>query len=376
MTEEGGSGTRLVCPACGRAREAGGRFCPGCGLDYWRLAAGSTVESAGGPVRRGRFGRGRRPAFAPTPLASASSSTPGSARAPASTGTTAPAGPGAPAGAAASPGQAGRATLQDRFRVAVGSVRIPQSPRSRWLVGGLAAAIGLLIVVALVMRPAGPAATGPTAKPRPSPLAPDDVIAAFFKSVRDPAAAFEVKANGTFTQVARGKRVRGSMTADMRVVGDSLSGTLRLVQPGIASFNGSIVRIAERAWTRAPGAAWRRQTPPAAADAVNPFAWIATVDDLTYVRAGPGQAGLRTHILESTKWLSGTQYDELVLQLSDAQRDSRMEVETTEAGVPLRATHHFTIRGTLSGAGTFELKGSTQFTFSHWGEAFTIGPPV
>ena len=72
MTEEGGSGTRLVCPACGRAREAGGRFCPGCGLDYWRLAAGSTVESAGGPVRKGRFGRGRRPAFAPTPSASAS----------------------------------------------------------------------------------------------------------------------------------------------------------------------------------------------------------------------------------------------------------------------------------------------------------------
>src|SRR5947208_4716848 len=275
VTEEGGSGTRLVCPACGRAREAGGRFCPGCGLDYWRLAAGSTVESAGGPVRKGRFGRGKGPAFAPTRVVSASSSTPRSARA--------PAGVGAPPGATASTGEAGSATLQDRVRHAVASVRIPQSPRSRWLVGGLAAAIGLLIVVALVMRPAGPAATGSTAKPSPSPPAADDVIAAFFKSVRDPAAAFEVKANGTFTQIARRKRVGGSMTADMRVVGDSLSGTLRIVQPGIASFNGSIVRIAERTWTRAPGAAWRRQTPPAAADAVNPFAWIATVDDLTYV---------------------------------------------------------------------------------------------
>jgi hypothetical protein len=371
MTEEGGSGTRLVCPACGRAREAGGRFCPGCGLDYWRLAAGSTVESAGGPVRKGRFGRGKRPAFAPAPVASASASPSGTA------GVASAAGAGAPAGAAASTGEAGSATLQDRVRRAAASIRIPQSPRSRWLVGGLATAIGLLIVVALVMRPAGPGATGPTAKPSPSAPAADDVIAAFFTSVRDPAAAFEVKAKGTFTQIARGKRVGGSMTADMRVVGDSLSGTLRLRQPGIASFNGSIVRIAELTWTRAPGAAWHRQGLPATADSVNPFAWIATVDDLTYVRAGQRQAGERTHILESTKWLSGTQYDGVVVQLSDAQRDSRMEVETTDAGVPLRATYQFTIRGTLSaGAGSLELRGSSEFTFSHWDEAFTIGPPA
>jgi len=243
-------------------------------------------------------------------------------------------------------------------------------------VGGLAAAIGLLIVVALVMRPSGPAGTGPTARPSASPPDADDVIAAFFKSVRDPAAAFEVQSKGTFTQIARGKRVAGSMTADMRVVGDSLSGTLRISQPGIISFNGSIVRIGQQSWTRPPGAAWRRQPSPAATDAVNPFAWIATVDDLTYLKAGSGQAGARTHILQSTKWLSGTQYDELVLQLSDSQRDSRMEVETTDAGVPLRATYEFTIRGTLAGAGSLELKGSTQFTFSHWGEAFTIGPPA
>src|SRR5947208_5624383 len=122
VTEEGGSGTRLVCPACGRAREAGGRFCPGCGLDYWRLAAGSTVESAGGPVGKGRFGRGKGPAFAPTPVVSASSSTPRSARAPAATGTGAPAGVGAPPGATASTGEAGSATLQDRVRHAVASV--------------------------------------------------------------------------------------------------------------------------------------------------------------------------------------------------------------------------------------------------------------
>ena len=104
---------------------------------------------------------------------------------------------------------------------------------------------------------------------------------------------------------------------------------------------------------------------------------IATVDDLTYLRAGAGQAGERTNVLESTKWISGTQYDDIVLRLSDVQRDSRLEVETTDSGVPLRATYRFTIRGTLSaGTGTLELNGSSEFTFSHWGEPFTIGPPA
>jgi hypothetical protein len=132
----------------------------------------------------------------------------------------------------------------------VSTVRVPESPRSRLLLGGLLAVVALLLVVALVMRPAGPAATGPTAKPTAGPPAHDDVIAAFFKAVRDPAAAFEVKASGTFTQTAGGKRATGSMTADVRVVGDGLSGTLRVVQPGHPPFNGSIVRIAERTWTR------------------------------------------------------------------------------------------------------------------------------
>jgi hypothetical protein len=365
MTDDGGGGTRLVCPACGRVREAGSRFCQGCGLDYWRLAAGGTVESAGGPVKKSRFGRGRQsaaaaPAPAPTPVATAPASRPG--------GDAAPIAPGAAAGSPA---------LSDRVLQAAASIRMPQTPRSRLMVGGLVAAIALLIVAALVMRPGSPAATGPAPKPSLSAPAPDKVIAAFFKSVRDPNATFEVTMKGTFTQTARGKPSAGSIASDVRFVGDSLSGTLRLAQPGVAGFSGSMVRIGQQSWTRVLGGAWRQQPLPPAADAVNPLSWIATVDDLTYLRAGSGQAGARTHILQSTKWLSGTQYDDIVAGLNDAQRDSRMEVETTEAGVPLHATYRFTIRGTLSAtAGTLVLSGSTRFTFSHWGEAFTIGPPT
>src|SRR5207248_2556930 len=113
--------------------------------------------------------------------------------------------------------------------------------------------------------PSGDVASTTTPTPGPSTQAPDEVIAAFFKAVRDPAAAFEVKVNGTFTQTTRGKRATGSIVADVRVVGDSLAGTLRLTQPGAPAFSGSIVRIGPHSWTRDPGTARRQQPPPAAA---------------------------------------------------------------------------------------------------------------
>ena len=383
MTEEGGSGTRLVCPACGRAREAGGRFCPGCGLDYWRLAAGGTVESAGGPgapIKKSRFGRKRQPTPEPSPAPASMPVVPRPAAfaRPGAPPVAPPSAPGRPAPAAAAPdGAAPVGTPSSGLGRFTQSLRIPESPRSRLIAGGVAAAIVLLIVALGVLRPSGEVASTTTPTPGPSTQAPDEVIAAFFKAVRDPAAAFEVKVNGTFTQTTRGKRATGSIVADVRVVGDSLAGTLRLTQPGAPAFSGSIVRIGLQSWTRAPGTAWRQQSLPAAADTLNPFAWIATVDDLTYVRAGPGQGGHPTEILQSTKWLSGTQFDDLILGLTDSQRDSRMEVEATDAGAPLHATYQFTIRGTVSPTeGSLQLSGSTEFTFSHWDEPSTIGPPA
>ena len=75
----------LGVPACGRGREAGGRFCPGCGLDYWRLAAGGTIEAAGGASRESQFGSGqaagaiRVAAPTPTPLQARPAAAPGPA---------------------------------------------------------------------------------------------------------------------------------------------------------------------------------------------------------------------------------------------------------------------------------------------------------
>lgn len=53
-----------TCPECGADREGAVRFCPGCGLDYWRVAAGQTAHpsppvarpvASGGPSRAGGF---------------------------------------------------------------------------------------------------------------------------------------------------------------------------------------------------------------------------------------------------------------------------------------------------------------------------------
>lgn len=36
----------VTCPICGRVAEGAPHYCPGCGLDYWRVAAGATASAA------------------------------------------------------------------------------------------------------------------------------------------------------------------------------------------------------------------------------------------------------------------------------------------------------------------------------------------
>lgn len=356
MTEEGGSGMRLVCPTCGTARrDRGARYCSGCGLDYWRLAAGGSMEPPKGARRKWRF-PGRVQPGQPPPTGELH------ARGVEQT----------PAAPVANPQPPRLSRLPGGLMT-----RLPRSPRSRLVAAGAALAIALLVAATLVMRPAAPAAALPTASPSPSPPSPDAVITAFFTTVRDPGAAFALKFAGTVTQAVGPKRSTATISGDLEISGENWAGTLRLAQPGAQAFSGSIVHIGQTSWMRAQGAtAWRQQALQAQAESVDPFVWISTVDEISYLRVGPGQNGRRTHLLETTKWLSGTEYDEILLKLTDPQHDSRMDVETTDAGVPLRATYRFTIRGKLTdGTGSLELGGSTAFTFAHWGEAITISPP-
>jgi len=36
----------VTCPNCGRVAQGASHYCPGCGLDYWKVAAGAAATAA------------------------------------------------------------------------------------------------------------------------------------------------------------------------------------------------------------------------------------------------------------------------------------------------------------------------------------------
>jgi hypothetical protein len=248
-------------------------------------------------------------------------------------------------------------------------------PRTQLISAGIIAALLMLLIVhpwtLFSSSPSGAQAAQPT------PASKNAVLTNFFRTVRDPAAAFVVAVNGTVHVNAAGKESSSTVGGNLQVKGDDLSGALQLAGTG-TTFKGSIVRVGTASWAKPDGqTAWHLQQLPGSVESLNPFPWIATVDDVKYDAPGPGQGGMRTDLLSSTKWLSGTQYDALVLTLTDVERDSHLQVEATDAGVPLHATYQFSIRGRmLSGGKTLLLSGTINYVFSQWGTAIAINPPV
>lgn len=244
-----------------------------------------------------------------------------------------------------------------------------------------AGAIAVLAVAALVflvvMRPSSPTALhqgpGPTAPP-PSHNA---VLNAFFREVRDPKATFAASVRSSVEVTASGTRSVATVDGDFLVAGENFSGTLTVTGAGAAAFQGSVIQIGQDGWARlSTSSAWTHEAVPVQAQSANPFQWISTVDEVQYLALGGDVNGQRTHRLVTTKWLSGTQYDQLILNLVGPQRDSRMEVVTTDKGVPLTATYTFSLKGTLpAGAGALSLSGTVDYTFSRWAEPITIQPP-
>jgi hypothetical protein len=344
---EGETAGRLICPACGTQRVAGARFCANCGLDYWRTAAGAPVV----PVKRPKPPRHNdelvesRP-FVPPPAD-------------------------APVFAAHGPSvyvPRKRDRIDDLEDLGRRLRNIPR--RTVLLTAGLVALALFLIIVRPFPR------FGSSGEPQSAavatPPSANAVVNAFFKTVRAPDATFAVKVTGSVIVSVAGKQSKAPISADLKVEGDDLSGTLR-----VAGFSGSVVRIGQASWERTGSGAWKLSTLPADAESVNPFRWIATVDELTYVGSGPEQGGQRTHRLTSSKWLSGTQYDALLATLTDVDRQAKLGVEATDAGVPLHATYQFSIRGKrASGGAAFILSGSIEYAFSRWGEPIAIKPPV
>ncbi len=251
-------------------------------------------------------------------------------------------------------------------------------PRAVLLPAGGIGVLAVLAFVFLVMlRPASPGAVHQSVAPTAPPPSRNAVLNAFFKQVRDPMATFAVTVKATVAVDARGTKSVTTVGGDFLVAGEDYSGTLQVAGAGVAGFDGSVIQVGQAGWTRgSASAAWTHQSLPAQAASASPFQWISTVDEVTYLAPGEEVDGKRTHRLETTKWLSGTEYDLLVLGLIDPQRDSRMEVETTDGGVPLTATYRFNVHGTLpAGAGSLVLSGAADYTFSRWGDSIAIAPP-
>ena len=243
--------------------------------------------------------------------------------------------------------------------------------------GGVGVLAVVALIVLLVLRPSGPAAVRASIAPSAPPPSHNAVINSFFREVRDPAATFAVTVKATITVQAAGKTTVATVDGDFDVAGSDYSGTLRVAGEGIPPFEGSVRQVGLDGWARLmPSGSWTHRTLPAQADSANPFQWISTVDELTYLAQGADVAGARTHRLETTKWLSGTEYDALALSLVNPDRTSRMEIVVTDAGVPLTATYAFGITGTLPASGTLTLSGTAQYTFSQWGSAITVTPPA
>jgi hypothetical protein len=239
--------------------------------------------------------------------------------------------------------------------------------------------IAILAFVFLVLnRPAAPVTARQSVSATPSPPSQVAVITSFFRAVRDPNASFSVSITGTVGIDRAGKQTSEALSANLQVHGDDVAGTMEIGGTVDPAFRGSIVRVGQETWVRpASSTAWLRRALPDVAETLNPFSWISTVDELGYVRMEAGIDGHRVHVLETTKWLSGVEFDDLVLSLSDPQRDSRMEVETTDAGVPTHATYTVRIEGQLgTSSARVSLTSTTIYTFSGWGGQFSIEPPT
>ena len=244
-----------------------------------------------------------------------------------------------------------------------------------------AGAVAVLVVAALVflvvLRPSSPTAVRETATPTAPPPSHNAVLNAFFREVRDPNATFAAAVKGTVEVTASGTRSVATVDGDFLVAGEDFSGTLSVTGTGVPTFKGSVIQIGQDGWTRLSASSpWTHHGVPAQAQSANPFQWISTVDEVQYLELGGDVSGQRTHRLVTTKWLSGTQYDQLILNLIDPQRESRMEVVTTDKGVPLTATYTFSLKGRLpGGAGALSLSGTADYTFSRWAEPITVQPP-
>jgi hypothetical protein len=256
---------------------------------------------------------------------------------------------------------------------------VPRNVRLAGAGAGSVFLLALLIMVVLHPFDASKAAPQQTARPAPTPPGPTALINAFFGRVRDPQAAFHVTVTGDAQTRHGATTTKGRLRASIDVGGeDLLSGELhsKPADPVGNAFNGLVTRMHLRSWTRAEGtSSWDRQQLPVVTDVLNPFVWIATTDEVSFVRDGTASGEHRSFVLRVDKWLNGAQYDAFLSTLDEVDREGSMQVDVDEHGTPMQATYRYSLSGTASGGDSVTLTGTLTYTFDHWGDIAGIEPP-
>lgn len=293
-----------TCPRCEASRD-GGRFCSGCGFDFWRAAAGDEQAHV-------------EEAATPQPV---------------------------------------------------------QARRERTGAALVAAGLGLLVlagVAAFLLVSGDDLRPGETAGTRRPLTEQEEVIYAFFREARDPHAAFSLVEECSLA-LSGENSLLSDWSASGLIHGDDWYATMETTAGPEAGLRVDAAFVAGTTYYRLADQEWQSaELPRSWLGPVSPFAWIASVAELEYVRREQG--GRTLHVLMTDKWMP-IEIDSVlhapVANLSD--RESRMEIVVDADGIPVSAVHTLSA---IDRAGSGAIQASCEYSFSDWDAVEPIQAPV
>jgi hypothetical protein len=246
----------------------------------------------------------------------------------------------------------------------------------------LAAAGALLAVAAVVVTVIwvlpGTTSLPDRSEPAPTPLSEEALlIRSFFREARDPDAAFAVVGDSTLTVEGLPDPVPAiTSTANALIHGEDWSGDVAVTQEGTPPFAATVAYVDGVAYVRPAGEAeWSRQTlPRAQLGPVNPFARISTVNEVQHIGSETVDGAELQH-LRVTKWLGGSDFDDLLVNIAITDQSSTLDIWVTSEGIPVSADLVMDVEAS-DGVDTAQIRTVTRYEFSDWGRVEPITAPA
>jgi hypothetical protein len=302
-----------VCQRCGGTR-GGERYCPHCGLDFWKAAE----EDARGTA-----------AADPPPI----------------------------------PGSVTTSGGTPMGLVAIG-------------VGVSLLAVAVLVWIVAGSGLLRDGTTGPQLGQQPPP-AVHPLLLDFFAEARNPEAAFAWRQTGTATLAIPDQEFVSTVDVAGRADGEDWAAQMRMVEDGEAVFDGRFIYVSQHGYVREGDDPWTETgvIPAVQLGPVNPFARITTVGELEYV--GPEtRDGVDGHVITTDKWLSDPEVDDPIRRVAHVRsRESLMEIFVGSDGVPLSAVYTFAIEARTPAGETVTFRGESRYEFKVWGAVDPIVAP-